>query len=42
MNKLNISSLPLYVRYEKRCNRFYISLPNKTNKYFSKNNPTKS
>ena len=42
MKKLNIDTLPLYIRYEKRNERFFVKKPNEPNKYFSKNNPTKS
>lgn len=42
MEELNIQSLPLYVRFEKRHNRFYIKKPNEPNHCFCKNNPVQS
>jgi hypothetical protein len=42
MEELNIQSLPLYVRFEKRHNRFFIKRPNEPNHCFCKNNPVQS
>jgi group I intron endonuclease len=42
MKNLNINELPLYIRYEKRNERFFVKKPDEPNKYFSKNDPTKS
>jgi hypothetical protein len=42
MKELNISTLPLYVRFEKRNNRFFITKPDGSCIYFSKNKPTES
>jgi hypothetical protein len=42
MKKINIDILPMYVRYEKRSNRFYVKKPNESNKYFTKNNAEES
>jgi hypothetical protein len=39
MNKIGISTLPMYVRYELRNSRFYVNFPNKGCKYFKKNDP---
>ena len=39
MDKIGISTLPMYVRYELRSSRFYVNFPNKGCKYFKKNDP---
>ena len=42
MLELEIDTLPLYVRFEKRHSRFYIKRPDGPNICFCKNNPTQS
>jgi hypothetical protein len=39
---IKIQEIPLYIYYEKRSNRFYVKIPGKGSKYFTKNNPEKS
>lgn len=42
MLECGIEEIPMYIRYEKRSNRFYVKLPNKSCKYFTKHEPSKS
>jgi hypothetical protein len=42
MKENNILEIPMYIRYEKRCKRFFVQGQNKKQIYFIKNNPIES
>jgi len=42
MSNIGISELPMYVRYEKRSERFYVKFPDQGCKYFKKHDPEES
>jgi hypothetical protein len=40
--ELNLSEIPMYIRYEKRNQRFYVKPPNELCHYFKKYDPEES